>query len=102
MTLQVVCERSEVLASANAISQAFPIYNEKSFKKCPQTVQVGFLLVGKDVKPLDGDDVKCLNALCEGIRLAQEIVDTPTNIMHTDAFLDVCLGNMSIYGIEIL
>ena len=87
--MQVVCGSSEVIASANAISRAFPIYNQKSHKKSDQTVQVGFVLVGEDTTPLNGEDVKCLNALCEGIRLSQAIVDSPCNIMHTDAFLDV-------------
>ena len=52
-------------------------------------MEVGFILVGKDATSLKPEEVECLNALSEGVRLAQEIVDMPTNHMHTDAFLDV-------------
>ena len=52
---------------------------------------MGFIPVGEDTQEVGDDDVKCLGALCRGIRLAQEIVDAPTNEMHTDAFLDVSL-----------
>ena len=88
-SLQVVCKRSEVLASACAIARSFPIYNEKSGAKTPEKVEVGFIIVGEDTTLLNKEDVECLNAICEGVRLAQEIVDTPTNIMHTDGFLEV-------------
>lgn len=30
-----------------------------------------------------------LCAACTGIRMTQEIVDAPTNEMHTDAFIEV-------------
>ncbi len=55
---------------------------------------MGFILVGEGNSPVTEDDVKCLDALAEGVRLAQDIVDKPCNFMHTDAFLDVsdCLG----------
>ena len=85
----MVCERSEIVAYACAISRAFPIYDQKTKTKCDQRVEVGFIPVGGDSAPLSQEEVKCLNALCEGVRLAQEIVDMPTNLMHTDAFLDV-------------
>ncbi len=87
---QVVCERSEVLALACAVSRAFPLYSRKSSGGSPQrqVVNVGFLLVGGDTTPLTDDDVLCLSRVCEGIRLAQEIVDAPTNEMHTDEFLE--------------
>ena len=52
-------------------------------------MEVGFIPVGGAAMPLNEEEVKCLNALCEGVRLAAEIVDMPTNLMHTDAFLDV-------------
>ena len=86
----MICERAEVLASACAIARAFPIYNEKCGRS-DQEVDVGFIVVDKDATPLGEEEVKCLNALCEGVRLAAEIVDMPTNHMHTDAFLDVSI-----------
>ncbi len=52
-------------------------------------MSVGFILVGEGTSPVTEDDVKCLDALTEGVRLAQDIVDRPCNHMHTDNFLDV-------------
>ena len=83
----MVCEHSEILASGCGISRAFPVYNQKSgVDNKDQTVQVGFIPLST---PFAGEEANCLNDLCQGIRLAQEIVDAPTNFMHTDAFLDV-------------
>ena len=84
-----------MLASGCAVCRAFPTYSLKTKSRKEQTVTVGFVLVG-DNPPVTDDDVKCLNALCEGIRLAQEIVDTPANFMHTDMFLDVSRNSLSI------
>ncbi len=68
------------------------MYNQKTPNRATQTVQVGFLLVGDDATPLDQEQVSCLSNLGDGVRLAQEIVDMPTNLMHTDAFLEVRHG----------
>ena len=84
-----MCEHSEVLALGCAVSRAYPIYNRKSGGEWVQKVTVGFILVGNSVRDLGDADIKCLGELCAGIRLAQEIVDAPTNEMHTDIFLDV-------------
>ena len=78
-----------MLASGCAVSRAYPVYNRKSGGSKVQKVTVGFVVVGEDVREIGDDDVKCLDALSAGIRLAQEIVDAPTNEMHTDIFLDV-------------
>lgn len=61
-----------------------------------QTLTVGFVLVGEGNSPVTEDDVSTLDALCEGVRLAAEIVDKPTNFMHTDAFLDVSANSAII------
>ena len=63
---QVVCERSEVLASGCAVSRAFPSYSRKTPAAPPQTVSVGFMVVGEAAAPVTEEDVKCLTALCEG------------------------------------
>lgn len=81
-----------MLASGCAVSRAYPTYSMKTgSEKQQQTVTVGFVLVGDSSPSVTDSDVKCLNALCEGIRLTQEIVDTPPNFMHTDGVLDVSL-----------
>ena len=79
------------------MSRAFPVYNRKSGEsKTAQKVSVGFIPVGEDAREVGEEDVKCLGALCRGIRLAQEIVDAPTNEMHTDAFLEVSLIRVTV------
>ena len=98
-----------MLASGCAVARAFPTYSSKTPSAGPQTVTVGFLVVGGGASPVTDDDVKCLSAECEGgrslslslslslvhisplssgIRLAAEIVDAPTNEMHTDIFIE--------------
>ena len=110
LSQQVVCERGEVLASGCAVARAFPTYSSKTPSTPPQTVTVGFIVVGGGASPVTDDDIKCLSAECEGgwsftihvdlfdsfspslyvgIRLAAEIVDAPTNEMHTDIFIEV-------------
>ena len=76
-----------MVAYACAVSRSYPIYNQKTRPKTSQRVEVGFILVG--LSPCSQEDVKCLNALGEGVRLTQKIVDLPCNFMHTDAFLEV-------------
>jgi probable aminopeptidase NPEPL1 len=84
----VVCERGELLASGCAVARAFPTYSSKTASTPPQTVTVGFIVVGGGASPVTDDDIKCLSAECEGIRLAAEIVDAPANEMHTDTFIE--------------
>lgn len=62
----MVCERSEVLASGCAVSRAFPLYSRKTPAAPPQTITVGFIVVGEKASPVTDEDVKCLTALCEG------------------------------------
>ena len=85
--LQVVCGRSNVLALASAVSRAFPTYSRKSGNQTKQKVTVGFIF-SDSALPLTDEEVQCLTYTCEGIRLAQAIVDTPPNEMHTDGFLE--------------
>uniref|UniRef100_A0A8C5QWG6 Aminopeptidase like 1 n=1 Tax=Leptobrachium leishanense TaxID=445787 RepID=A0A8C5QWG6_9ANUR len=87
----MVCERSEVFASACAIARAFPIYSRRSStsRRCEKkTVNVEFLLAGHNNGPVDLTTLKCLESATEGVRLAARIVDTPCNEMNTDHFID--------------
>ncbi|EDO41614.1 predicted protein [Nematostella vectensis] len=84
----VVCERSAVFASACAVARCFPLFSLKTNNKTKRTVTVEFLVVGKDATPLTEDDVSCLTAAAESVRLAAKIVDIPCNDMNTDHFLE--------------
>ncbi|XP_053560861.1 probable aminopeptidase NPEPL1 [Bombina bombina] len=89
--LLMVCERSEVFASACAIARAFPLFTRRSSasrrseKKC---ITVEFLLIGQNNGPLEVTTLKCLESATEGVRLAARIVDTPCNEMNTDHFIE--------------
>ena len=116
----MVCEREELLASGCAVARAFPTYSSKTPPANPQSVTVGFILVGGGASSITDDDVNCLSAECEGgcglstvhptspspplppppgIRLAAEIVDTPTNQMYTDTFIERVRGVASKLGV---
>lgn len=87
-----------MVAYSCAISRSYPIYDQKTKSKPSQRVDVGFILVGPS--PYSQEDVKCLNALSGGVRLAQKIVDLPCNFMHTDGFLEVreCISCVRVGG----
>jgi len=86
----IVCERSDVYASACAVARAFPLFSHKSGGPPPQiTVSVEFILVGPGSDDLISEkDIQCLSDAAHGIRLAAKIVDAPCSEMHVDAFLD--------------
>ncbi|KAF7248882.1 putative aminopeptidase NPEPL1 [Varanus komodoensis] len=87
----MVCERSEVFASACAIARAFPLFTHRSSalrRAEKKTVIVEFFLVGQNNGPVEVETLKCLESATEGVRLAARIVDTPCNEMNTDCFLE--------------
>uniref|UniRef100_A0AAZ3NMK2 Cytosol aminopeptidase domain-containing protein n=1 Tax=Oncorhynchus tshawytscha TaxID=74940 RepID=A0AAZ3NMK2_ONCTS len=87
----VVCERSDVFASACAIARAFPIFSRRSASSRrteKKEVTVEFITVGQDNGPLDPTILQCLANAADGVRLAARIVDTPCNEMNTDHFLE--------------
>ncbi|KAM8947609.1 putative aminopeptidase NPEPL1 isoform 2-T2 [Pelodytes ibericus] len=87
----MVCERSEVFASACAISRAFPLFTRRSSaarRSEKKNVTVEFLLTGQNNGPMDVATLKCLESATEGVRLAARIVDTPCNEMNTNHFIE--------------
>ncbi|KAL4655753.1 putative aminopeptidase NPEPL1 isoform X1 [Arapaima gigas] len=87
----MVCERTEVFASACAIARAFPLFSRRSGasrRADSKVVTVEFITVGQDNGPLDLATLECLSNAAEGVRLAARIVDTPCNEMNTDHFLE--------------
>uniref|UniRef100_A0A1A8FJD4 Aminopeptidase-like 1 n=1 Tax=Nothobranchius korthausae TaxID=1143690 RepID=A0A1A8FJD4_9TELE len=87
----MVCERSDVFASACAIARAFPIFSRRSASSRrteKKHVTVEFLIVGHDSNPLDAAELECLSNAADGVRLAARIVDAPCSEMNTDLFLD--------------
>ncbi|XP_068118258.1 probable aminopeptidase NPEPL1 [Hyperolius riggenbachi] len=87
----MVCERSEVFASACAIARAFPLFTRRSSasrRADKKSVSVEFLLIGQNNGPVETPTLKCLESATEGVRLAARIVDTPCNEMNTDHFVE--------------
>lgn len=87
----MVCERSDVFASACAIARAFPTFSRRSVssrKTEKKLVTVEFVIVGQDNVPLGLAALECISNAADGVRLAARIVDTPCNEMNTDNFLD--------------
>ncbi|XP_059484921.1 probable aminopeptidase NPEPL1 [Neocloeon triangulifer] len=94
-TVMVVCERSDVYASACAVARAYPLYSRKtssnSTSSTPPTVSVYFLIVSEDSPvveaPLLASEVECLQSAAFGVRLAAKIVDMPCNEMNVAHFV---------------
>lgn len=102
-SIVIVCERSDVFASACAVARAFPLYSCKTSNNpnhgSSTTVSVEFLVVsGSDSgageingvveeTSLSCEDLQCLTNTSDGIRLAAKIVDAPCNKMNVDLFL---------------
>ncbi|PSN48819.1 putative aminopeptidase NPEPL1 [Blattella germanica] len=96
--LPVKCSRHNAPSRAHAITK---ITSNNPSHASNTTVNVEFLLVpgadsqaggesngGIDDKlTLSVDDIKCLESVCSGVRLAARIVDAPCNEMNVDHFL---------------
>lgn len=82
-----------------AVARAFPLYTRKNFlsMKKQSTITVEFCFKGKDSRDLLEEEILCLAAAADGIRLTAQIVDTPCNEMHTDAFVEVWLWSIFLY-----
>lgn len=76
-----------------AVARAFPLYTRKNFlgSRKQSTITVEFCFKGKHTAPPTDEEVSCLGDAANGIRLAAQIVDTPCNEMHTDAFVEVIM-----------
>jgi len=86
----IVCERSDMYASACAVARAYPTYSRKTATgtaTTDYTVTVEFILVGSGDLPITHEDVQIMNESAYAVRLSAYIVDSPPNEMHTDGFI---------------
>ena len=76
-----------------AVARAFPLYTRKNFLgiRKQSTITVEFCFKGENTAPPTDEEVSCLGEAAKGIRLTAQIVDTPCNEMHTDAFVEVVI-----------
>jgi len=85
----IVGEVKSAFALGCAASRIFPLYNRKKDEQKDQCdVIIEFVFVDDKDHVLSENDVTCLTASAESIRLAAKIVDAPCNEMHVNAFLD--------------
>lgn len=98
-SIVVVCERSDVYASACAVARAFPTYNRKTSQSSNTATHVSVeFIVMPSLNSSNGDDgihseltpeeLGSLQHAALGIRLAARIVDAPCNEMNVDHFLE--------------
>lgn len=105
----IVCERSDVFASACAAVRAFPLFTRKTgggnsinndldpnnkvgdISNRNPTVFIEFVVIEKDgqisKQQLTNEEIICMEEAARGIRLAARIVDTPCNEMNVDHFV---------------
>lgn len=111
----IVCERSDLFASACAVVRAFPLYSRKTSgvfgnsaanvaagdlditmtnadNSNQSTVNIEFIIIDKNgavsETPLDQSEIGCLEDAAKGIRLAARIVDMPCNEMNVSNFIE--------------
>lgn len=101
---QIVCDRSHMFALGCAVARSFPLYTRKNYHglRKKSTITVEFCFKGINNEAPSSAEIDCLTAAADGIRLAAEIVDTPCNEMHTDAFVEVCLKEIHCFREEAL
>ena len=76
-------EAAHAPAAAAAIARALPLYSRKTGEQKPRRIRVA-LLAGDE-----GDvDLERAEVVADAVRTAARLVDTPTNELHTDAFVD--------------
>ncbi|XP_053946561.1 probable aminopeptidase NPEPL1 [Anastrepha ludens] len=110
----IVCDRSDMFASACAVARAFPLYSRKTggtqsnkTENCSKgkvvnngaeadanaasIINVEFIIIEKDgqvsEKPIESADIACIEEAARGIRLAARIVDMPCNEMNVSHFV---------------
>ncbi len=72
------------LASGVAAARAFPAFSRKTGDDGRRRVRIAFS--ADDGKPVDLERIRII---AEGARMAARLVDTPTNELHTDAFVEL-------------
>ncbi|XP_012160470.1 probable aminopeptidase NPEPL1 isoform X2 [Ceratitis capitata] len=110
----IVCDRSDLFASACAVARAFPLYSRKTCSGAQGKVEsysqdevmekeddgnanvnpvinVEFIVIETDgqvcEEELQSTDIACIEEAARGIRLAARIVDMPCNEMNVSHFV---------------
>ncbi|XP_067631865.1 probable aminopeptidase NPEPL1 isoform X2 [Eurosta solidaginis] len=107
----IVCDRTDLFASACAVARAFPLYSRKTSghnkgeirtfadmndvgtnDNTSPKINVEFVVIESDgqisEEPLSADDIGCIEEAARGIRLAARLVDMPCNEMNVGHFVN--------------
>lgn len=71
-------------AQSCAVGRQFPLHSLKSKPEKPNAIHI----VVNCKEAVDQSFFYCITTTIENIRLAQRLVDTPPNILHTDAYVE--------------
>nr|CAD2160580.1 unnamed protein product [Meloidogyne enterolobii] len=97
LSILLYCDFSNIMASCAAIARAFPLFSLKTTKSGYESIEIELVLPNEEEKPTDSD-IKFLQYLCTDIRECCRLVDTPADILHTEAFLDEALSQIEQTG----
>lgn len=91
----------DVYASVTALSRCFPLYDSRTNVSTPSdNIEVEIELMVSDNKELSATEISFLETLCESIRITAKLIDTPCNVLHTEAFADEALKLVSNLGLK--
>eukprot|EP01038_Epipyxis_sp_PR26KG_P011559 gene11559-15479_t len=77
-----------VFAQACAVGRQFPLFSMKSKVSAPIKVDIVIDVPSPSIE--DEQLISDINFAISNIRTAQRLVDTPPNILHTDAYVEEC------------
>lgn len=77
-------DAAHAVAAGVAAARAFPLYDRKTGEEGRRQVRIA--LLADDGKAIDLERVR---VIAEAARMAARLVDTPTNELHTDAFVEL-------------
>jgi probable aminopeptidase NPEPL1 len=100
VVLLLPSSRDHALAQAIAIARPFPLFTMKSKK--PKNTEVHVLIHLPEPNPMLDDDLLAdIKATAESIRLCQRLVDTPPNVLTTDAYVEEAAAIAASIGCKI-
>ncbi|CAJ0587579.1 unnamed protein product, partial [Mesorhabditis spiculigera] len=88
LSIVLVAEYQDVIASVAAIARSFPLFNLKSKPSPLEEINVEVVVVDGE---LAAADVDYLNSLTKSIRETGRLIDMPANILTTDALVEEAL-----------
>lgn len=97
LSILLYSDFSNIMASCAAIARAFPLFSLKTTNSGYESVEIELVVLDGEEKPTDSD-MQFLHNLCTNIRECCKLVDTPADILHTEAFLDEALSQIEQIG----